>query len=248
MIVFEELVYQEAQRRNMTVPAARIDRAEAEFHKQFSSREEFDQYLKSEMKGSRQVLRQTIRRSLLIEALLKAEVNAKSNVTEAEIKAYYEKNGQRFEHGESFSIQTISILPPENASPEIKNEARRRAENALRQAKSTKSYQEFGLLAEKISEDDFRVNMGDHHDVERDKLPPEIVKAALAMQPGQVSDLIQLGGAYSLFRLNAHTPAGKAPFPDVRKQLQTDLQKQKSEQLRAGLNQKLRKNANIETL
>jgi hypothetical protein len=32
----------------------------------------------------------------------------------------------------------------------------------LRQAKETKSYEDFGLLAEKISEDDFRVNMGDH--------------------------------------------------------------------------------------
>jgi hypothetical protein len=37
MIVFEELVYQEALRRKMTVPAERLKRAEAEFRKQFAS-------------------------------------------------------------------------------------------------------------------------------------------------------------------------------------------------------------------
>ena len=36
MIIFEELVYQEALRRNMTVPAAKMQRAEADFRKQFA--------------------------------------------------------------------------------------------------------------------------------------------------------------------------------------------------------------------
>jgi parvulin-like peptidyl-prolyl isomerase len=45
--------------------------------------------------------------------------------------------------------------------------------------------------------------MGDHKAVDRDKLPPPIVAAALAMKPGQVSELIQLGEAYTLFRLMA---------------------------------------------
>ena len=62
-------------------------------------------------------------------------------------------------------------------------ESRKRAEDALRQAKATKSYQEFGLLAEKISEDDFRVNMGDHKAVGRDKLPPQVVKARWPCRP-----------------------------------------------------------------
>jgi hypothetical protein len=48
----------------------------------------------------------------------------------------------------------------------------------------------FGVLAEKISEDDFRVMMGDHHSVDRAKLPPQVLQAVSAMQPGQVSDLV----------------------------------------------------------
>src|SRR5208337_783279 len=37
MIIFEELVYQEAQRRKITISPERLSRAEADFRKQFSS-------------------------------------------------------------------------------------------------------------------------------------------------------------------------------------------------------------------
>src|SRR5579862_3996977 len=54
MIIFEELVYQEAERRKLAVPAQRLNQAEGEFKKQFSSPDEYNQYLKSEMQGSEQ--------------------------------------------------------------------------------------------------------------------------------------------------------------------------------------------------
>src|SRR5579863_624636 len=42
MIIFEELVYQEALRRQMAVPAAKLQQAQADFRKQFSTPEEFN--------------------------------------------------------------------------------------------------------------------------------------------------------------------------------------------------------------
>ena len=81
MIIFEELVYQEAKRRNMTVAPARLAREEHEFRKQFPSTEVYQQFLREELKGSRQLLREKIRRSLLIEAFLKAEVFDKAKVS-----------------------------------------------------------------------------------------------------------------------------------------------------------------------
>ena len=149
MIIFEELVYQEALRRKLTVPAAQMQHAEADFRKQFSSPDEFNAFLQSDFHGSQQLLQDKIRRSLLIDAFLKAEVESKSTVSPAEIRAYYDKNPARFQHPESFTFQTISVLPPANATPDQLKEGRKRAENALRQAKATKTAEEFGLLAEK---------------------------------------------------------------------------------------------------
>jgi parvulin-like peptidyl-prolyl isomerase len=161
---------------------------------------------------------------------------------------YYDKNPKQFEKSESLRIQTISVIPPQNGGVAVEKEARKRAEEAYKSAREAKSYQDFGLLAEKMSDDDWLVNMGDRNFVQISTLPPPVVKAALAMKPGEVSDLIQLGNAYTIFRLVKHEPAGKTPFAAVKDKLQSDLQKQKRLELRAVLNQKLRKNAKIEVL
>ncbi len=248
MIIFDELVYQEAVRRKMTISPERMKAAEAHFRKQFASEQELNQVLQAEVHGSRELMREKIRRSLLIQDLLKSDVTDRSKVSLVEARAYYEKNKQKFAHPETFSIQTISFIPPADANADAAQEARTHAQDAIKLAKATKSYREFGLLAEKVSEDDWHVNMGDRKAVDRDKLPPPVVNAALKMKAGQVSDLIQLGNAYTLFRLNAHTPAGTTPFEEVKAKLMTDLQNEKNERLRADLNKKLRKTAKIEVL
>ncbi|MGD0989435.1 MAG: peptidylprolyl isomerase [Candidatus Sulfotelmatobacter sp.] len=248
MIEFEELVYQEAERRKMTVPPAKLQKAYADFRAQFPNEEVFNDYLKAEMQGSKQLARKQIRRSLLIEQMLKLEVADKSKVTVAEARAYYEKNPLPFRYPEAFAIQTISIMPSDKAGEDVKKEARKHAEEACTKAKATKTYEEFGLLAETVSQDDFHVNMGDHKAAERGKLPPEIVKAAESMQPGQVSGLLQLGNFYTCFRLDAHMPAGKFTFAQVKDKLLQNLQQEKSERLRSGLDKKLRQNAKVEEL
>jgi parvulin-like peptidyl-prolyl isomerase len=248
MIIFEELAYQEALRRKMTVAPALLQRDEKKFKSQFGGQEEFKAYLNAEMDGSEAKLRAQIKRSLLIEALLKSEVENKSAVTLSDARLYYQKNVKEFEHGEVFSFQSISILPPKTANQETLNDSRKKAEGLLKQAKATKSYEEFGLLAEKVSEDDYRVNMGDHKSVQRAKLPQEVINVALAMKVGSISDLIQLGNAFTIIRLNEHTAAGKTKFADVKAGLMKKLQQEKTEKLRSALNRRLHENAKIQEL
>jgi peptidyl-prolyl cis-trans isomerase C len=248
MMIFEELLYQEAKRRNLQVAPAKLAKAEASFRKQFPTKAVYEQYLKIEFNGSPKVLREKIRRSLLIEQMLKAEVNQKSLVTVAAAKSYYDKNPQQFQRKETFSIQTISIIPPENASKDVQEEAKAKIKDALRLARQTKTINEFGLLAEQISDDDWRMKLGNRGTVEASSLPPEVVKLARTMKQNQVSDIVQLGRAYVIFRLNDHKVAGKAPFAEVQKQLVSDLQKQKVGDRRAELHKQLRKDAKIEVL
>jgi peptidyl-prolyl cis-trans isomerase SurA len=248
MIIFEELVYQEALRRKMTVPAARLDKAERDFRNQFHTPEQYQEFLKNETNGSQRGLREKIKRVLLIEMLINQEVSSKSVVTLAQASAYYTKNPDKFRQPETFAIQTISVMPPDKATPQQIKEARARAEDALRQAKATNDYESFGLLAEKISEDDFRVMMGDHKTVEVGKLPAEIADAVRKMQPNQVSELIQVEQVYTIVRLSAHTPAGMQRFADVKDSLRQRMRQNKAEELRAGLNERLRKSAKVEVL
>jgi parvulin-like peptidyl-prolyl isomerase len=248
MIIFEELVYQEALRRKLTVPSAKMQQAEADFRRQFATPDEFNALLQGDFHGSQQVLREKIRRSLLIEAFLKIEVENKGAVSEPEIRAYYDKNPARFQHPETFTFQTISILPPAHATADQLKEGHTRADSALRQAKATKTAEEFGLLAEKISDDDYRVMMGQHKPLPTDQLAPQVLKALQAMKTGDVSDLIQIEQAYTIVRLGEHTPAGRAKFEDVKGQLEKELPQIRKNQLRAELDKKLRGTAKVEVL
>lgn len=248
MIVFEELVYQEALRRQLTIPPAKLKMAEHDFRSQFKSTAEYQQFLNAEFKGSEKALDEKIRRSLLIDAFLKAEVDAKSTVSVVEAKAYYDKNPARFEYPEGFAFQTISILPPAKPTPDTLKEERKRAEDALKQAKATASYEQFGMLAEKISEDDYRVMMGDHKKVDRAKLAPQVVEALLAIKDGGITGIIQIEQAFTIVRLNQHIPAGKAKFADVKDMLQKELQQKKLNSVRAALDKRLRKASKVEEL
>ena len=248
MIIFEELVYQEAQRRKMAISPARMNRAETDLRTQFPSAEEYKSFVQVEFKGSQQAMREKIRRSLLIEQFLKAEVDSKATISAAEAKAYYDKNSSIFEYQENFSIQTISFVPPEKATPGQVQEARKRAEETLPKAKATKTYEEFGLLAEKVSEDDYRVMMGDHKPLARNQLAPSVLQALANLQPGQVSDVLQVENIYTIVRLNKYVPAGKKKFEEVKGQLIPQLEKSKTNQIRANLDKKLKQKAKIEVL
>lgn len=248
MVIFEELLYQDAKRRNVQVPAGKLTKAIASFRNQFPDKNAYEAYLKVEFKGSPSALREKIRRSLLIEQMLKTEVNQKAIVTPAAVKAYYDKNPKLFQHGESISIQTISIIPPQNATKAMLAEAHAKAKDIVRLGKAAKTVRDFGLIAEQVSEDDWRTKLGDRGPMDVSQLPPPIVAAARKMKPGEVSDVVQLGTAYVVFRLNAHTPAGKTPFAEIKKKLQSDLQKQRVVERRAELHKQLRKDAKIEVL
>ncbi len=248
MIIFEELVYQEALHRKLTVSSVRMQRAESDFRKQFPNPEQYRAFLQSEFQGSQQLLDEKIRRSLLIEALLKTDVEDKCVVTPAEVKAFYDKNPERFHLPERFRFQTISILPPQNATAAQLKEGLERAQSALRQAKATKSAQEFGLLAEKISDDDYRVMMGQHKPMAVDELAPQVVEALSAIHPNDVSDLIQMDQAYTIVRLQEHIPAGQTKFEEVKAKLTKELKDGKRNRLRATLDAKLRQTATIEEL
>lgn len=249
MMVFEELVYQEAKRRNVTIPPEQLQKAQIAFRKQFASPQEYQQLLNSEFKGSKALLNAKIERSLLIEKMMKLEITDKSVVSLAEMRAYYDKHPEQFKIPESYAIQTISVIPPDNPTPEQQKEARKKADNALRQAKETKNYEDFGVLAEKISEDDYRVMMGDHRAMDITKLPPPVVQAVKNMKPGEMSGLIELDGhAYTIVRLNAYIPAGQQKFEAVKDGLREQMKKQKTEALRRDLDKRLRKNAKVEEL
>jgi parvulin-like peptidyl-prolyl isomerase len=193
-------------------------------------------------------LQSRIKRAILIDEVLTTDVTRKAALSATELRAFYRKNLEHFRKPESVSIQTISFVIPDNATENEKSEIRKRAEEALRQAKTTKDYENFGVLAEKISEDNWRVMMGDHKSVHRGRMPPEVEKVVFSMKVGEVSDLIRTENSWCIARLNAREESRLVAFDEIRSKLKKDLETQKAEALRAALETRLRKDAKVEEL
>ncbi len=245
---FEELAYQQAQKRGMTVAPAKLNKAMKDFRDQFETEAQFQQYLKVEQRGSMQELRSNIQRAILIDQIMKVEVTSKAKFTDAQALAFYQKNPDRFRKPDSISIQTITIAYGDNPSAAAKQKARKAAEDALAQAQATKDYESFGLLAEKVSMDDWRVVMGDHKWLHRGRMPKQVEDVVFNLKAGQMTGIIDTGDSFCIARVNGVEPAHEVPFDQVKAQLKKDLEQQKADELRASYEAQLRKNAKIEEL
>lgn len=245
---FEELAYQEAKRRALTVVPAKLNQALKDFRAQFETDDRFQQYLKAEQKGSVEELRAKIRRAILIDMVLKSEVETRAKLTDAQLRVFYDKNPERFRKPDSVSIQTITIAYGDNPAPADKQKARQKAEDALKQVKATKDYEGFGQIAEKVSMDDWHVMMGDHKWLHRGRMPEPVEKVVFTMKPGEVTGIIDSGDSFCIARVNGREPSHLVAFNEVKTQLKQDLEKQKRDELRAAFDQRLRKSAKIEEL
>jgi parvulin-like peptidyl-prolyl isomerase len=92
------------------------------------------------------------------------------------------------------------------------------------------------------------VMMGDHKAMTRAQIAPAVLQALLALQPGQVTGILQVENVYTIVRLNQHILAGKRKFEDEKEQLRKQLEKTKTNQVRANLDKKLKQKAKIEVL
>ena len=245
---FEELAYQDAKARGLVVSPAKLDKAMRDFRAQFDDDAQYQQYLKIEQKGSKQELRSRIRRAILIDEAIKAAVDNKAKFTNPQLKAFYDKNPERFRKPESISLQTITIAYGDKPAPAEKEKARKQAEDALKQARATKDYEGFGQLAEKVSMDDWRVMMGDHKWLHRGRMPEAVEKVVFSMKVGQVSDIIDAGDSFCIARVNGREESHIVSFAEIKPRLKQDLETQKKDELRAAFDKRLRTTAKIEEL
>ena len=115
-------------------------------------------------------------------------------------------------------------------------------------ARAAKTYEEFGKLAEKYSEDDWRIMLGDHRWVHRGRLPSAVENVAFRLQAGEVSDIVETSEAFVIVRINGVQPQQQIPFKEVSQALRQDLEKANLEDLRRRFEVRLRKAYKVEEL
>jgi peptidyl-prolyl cis-trans isomerase C len=242
-LILDEMLYQEAQRRHIAVPEAKYQKGIRDLRKSFNSPQAYKAAVAKKY-GSMAEFERRLRRTLLINQLWDAEVKNKTVVTDVTLRDYYQKNQKRFVRPEAVSLQSISFEFPKDATPEKKEQVRKRAAEELPKAKAEKNYEEFGLLAEKISEDPWKVMMGDHKFVHRGEVDPQF-EVIYSMKPNETTGLIESQEGVHILRVNEHQAQRQMPYSEIKDRLKKDLQAKRYRDRADQFEKELRKKSTI---
>lgn len=173
---------------------------------------------------------QDLRKRLVVEAYLKKKIESDANISDAELKKFYDQNIDKFKTGEQ--IRASHIL--------VKTE--KEARDVQAQLKAGKSFEE---LAKKYSVDSSASKGGDLGWFGKGSMVPVFEKAALALKEGQVSDVVKSDFGFHLIKLTGKRPAGARPFEEVKEQIKAAIMPSKQQEIFQKVRDDLKKSAKI---
>jgi peptidyl-prolyl cis-trans isomerase D len=154
----------------------------------------------------------------------KAQID-KVTISDEQVLAQYEKEKTAYQIPEKRHARHILFKTEENASPEKQAEQRKKAEEILVQARAGK---DFSALASTYSEDTSKTKGGDLGTFARGKMIKEFDDAVFAMQPNDISDIIQTRFGYHIIKLDKIMPATTQSIEEVRAAIIAKLQSEQA--------------------
>lgn len=173
---------------------------------------------------------QDLRKRLVVESFLKKKVESESKVSDEDMKAFYEKNKDKFKSGDQ--VKASHIL--------VKTE--KEAKDILAQIKAGGNFEE---LAKKNSVDSSSAKGGDLGWFGKGSMVPAFEKAALALKEGQVSDVVKSDFGFHIIKLTGKRPAGIRPFEEVKDQIKGAIMPSKQQEVFQKIKEELKKSAKI---
>ena len=150
----------------------------------------------------------------------------KPAVSDQEIQAYYQANVAKYQTQEQVQTRHILIMVPRGADAKTDAASKAKAEDVLKQVKAGGNFAE---LAKKYSEDTGSKDKGGELPLyPTSQLDPAYAKAAMALNPGQTSDLVRSQFGYHIIQTEQKQPATVKSLAEVKESIVNTLQAQKS--------------------
>lgn len=241
-LVSAELLYQAAAKQEVKGLEKEVDAKLAQGKAQFKDEKDFVKAIK-ELDMDEKDFREYTRRDLLIAHFVEAEFVAKTVVSDAEIRAFYDKNQDKFKQDEAVKASHILIGADEKASADEKKKALEKAEKLH---KELAGGADFAALAKANSTCPSSQQGGDLGFFGKGQMVPEFEKAAFALKPGELSDVVETKFGYHIIKLTEKKPAGIVDFKDVKGKIAEYLKGQKINEAIQKYIAEARKSAKIE--
>jgi len=255
--VVRELINQQGKKENLTLDNKLIEKELESLRSAYSSEKEFDNALKA-----RNINLEDIKKSMQIDLnarkLLNAQIKGKINVSNEDVKKYYEENKSKFQRPEAYHARHIlaAYFPPEALRNQTIKELQKNKEFFARIAeekidkiiKELKKGADFKELAKIQSDDESsRETGGDLDYIYKGIFDASFDKAAGKLQPGEISGKIRTRFGFHVIQLIEKKPPELATFDEMKPGIQKYLFLEEAKKQVASYVEKLKQTANIET-
>jgi peptidyl-prolyl cis-trans isomerase SurA len=253
-LISNQVLLAHAAHARITVSEAEVDDRIAQLRSPYSE-EEFRKKL-ADQGMTLADLRTQVRDSLIVTKLTNKEIESRISVSDAEIKAYYERNKANYSVPETeYHVAQIQVTP--QADPQVHNLKNDDASSPLAAERKIQALyarlragEDFATVAQEYSEDPRTApGGGDMGFIPASSLEsnPALKKAVLALQVGGLSGIIQTASGYHILKLLGIENAGQHTIsdPQVESAIRRTLMNEKEQLLKAAYIEDLRNRAKI---
>lgn len=173
---------------------------------------------------------------IIVSEMRKQAVKGAGSIPDAKINQYYRDHVEEYSQPEQMKLRMIAIRG-------VENDSRRKMIEEIRQ--KIVEGAEFGDLARMYSEDSSQEQYGDWGWIDRKKLNESLTKIAFSLKPGEMSQVVELGGSYYLLYCEAKKAATVKPLKDVHDEIEKALLQTERQQQQQDWLAKLRRKAYI---
>ena len=255
--VVRELINQQGKKENLVLDNKLIETELESLRSAYSSEKEFNKALKA-----RNINLEDIKKSMQIDLnarqLLNAQIKGKTNISNKDVKKYYEENKSKFQRPEAYHARHIlaAYFPPEALRNQTIKELKKNKEFFARMAEEKidkvieelKKGTDFKELAKNQSDDESsRETGGDLDYIYKGIFDASFDEAAEKLNPGEISGKIKTRFGFHVIQLIEKKPPELASFDEMKPGIQKHLFLEEAKKQVAIYIEKLKQTASIET-
>ncbi len=244
LLIDQELAWQAAQKAGVVASAAEVAEAVDSMRAGFSSREAFVRKLSVE--GYTEESYNEHIRHLVSDRKYLDSLSSGVEVSDAEVHSYYTENLEKMRMPELVRARHILLTLAPDADAATRQAVREKLAGILAEARREDA--DFAALAKQYSEDATAAEGGDLGYFPRGQIFKPLEDAAFALEPGELSDVVETPSGLHIILLEDHRAARQVPEEEVRDRIREHLVTLKRQQAAEATINALRSTADIEIL
>ncbi len=242
ILIDQELLFQEAVKTGHEATKEQIGAEVEKAGGQFPSSEDFEKAL-SQSGLTLESYSDFLKRRISVQNLVVEEIASTATVSDEEVGAFYKENQAKFESPEEVRARHILIKVDPGADEAAKEEARKKIEGVIEEAKGGGDFAE---LARKYSEGPTGPKGGDLGFFGRGRMVPPFEEAAFSLAPGDVSGPVLTQFGWHAIKVEEKKEARTVPLDEASVQISSFLKDQKVNEAVLARIKNLREKATIE--